>query len=83
MKGPSDSSGALARVGSKCAEKNIEQNYEKEQNLINDISPSHNISILNISNNKTKINCKTYLANKEISLDDNFKNTYNLGIPNS
>ena len=55
-------------------------NYEKQQNLINSISPSHNTSILNILNNKTKINCKTYLANKEISVDDNFKNTYNLGI---
>lgn len=55
-------------------------NYEKEQNLINSISPSHNTSILNISNNKTKINCKTYFSNKEISVDDNFKNTYNLGI---
>lgn len=55
-------------------------NYEKEQNLINSILPSHNTSILNISNNKTKINCKTYFSNKEISVDDNFKNTYNLGI---
>ncbi len=55
-------------------------NYQKQtnQHLYNE--PSNNTSILNISNNKTKINCKTYFANKEISLNDNFKNTYNLGI---
>ena len=54
--------------------------YEKDQNLINSINPSHNTQILNISDTKTKINCKTYLGNNNIIISDNFKNTYNFGI---
>lgn len=55
--------------------------YEIE-NYISYIKPSHYTEILNISDNKIKINCKTYLCNNNnnIQLDNNFRNKYNLGI---